>query len=106
MSHSIKIPLALIALLAVGACDSDSKTDAESSSQVIKAWENADLGKVELKDSKESELFAGGMCQNGLVAKLRVNLCEFSDAVSADGAKEKGLGHIGGNTGAALVRDR
>ena len=98
--------LAVVAMLALGACESTSKTDTVSSRQVIKAWEHANLGDVALDASKESKLFPGGTCRSGRVAALRVDLCEFSDAVSADAAKDKGLIHIGSNTGAALVRDR
>lgn len=97
--------LSLSLLTALAACE-DTAKGAESTNQVMVAWQSADIGSVELKPSEASEIIAEGKCLDGTVAKLHVNLCEFKDAISADSAKELGLERIGANTGAALVRDR
>lgn len=105
MNHLKPLILALPLLLSA-ACEDSSKKGGESNDQVILAWASSDLGAVDLDDAKESETFAGGTCRSGKVADLRVDLCEFKDALSADSAKEQGLIAVGSNTGTALVRDR
>ena len=99
---SILLPL----VLTLGACDDAQKTGSESTSQVMLAWQIADIGSVKIKPSEGNKIIADGKCQDGIVAKLHVTLCEFKDAVAADSAKELGLAQIGANTGAALVRER
>jgi hypothetical protein len=106
MNHLKSLILALPFLLSSSACEDSAKKGAETTDQVIVAWNSAQLGSVKLEAAKESETYAGGSCRSGKVADLRVDLCEFKDALSADSAKDQGLVEVGANTGAALVRDR
>lgn len=106
MKQLKRLSIALPLLLSLSACEDATKKGSETSKQVISAWKNAKLGSVSLEKSKESETFDGASCRSGTVADLRVDLCEFKDAVAADSAKAKGLEEIGSHTGSALVRDR
>jgi hypothetical protein len=101
-----RLIIGLPLLASLSACEDSGKKGAETTSQVISAWENAQIGNVKLEKSEDSETYAGGSCRTGKVADLKVELCEFKDALSADSAKERGLIEVGSNTGAALVRDR
>ena len=99
---ALSIPLALA--LALAACNS-SDSEKAPPDQVLLAWAAAGLGPIDLESPKENTDLAGE-CRQGKVAGLQVQLCEYKDALAADGAKPKGLATIGSNTGAALVRDR
>lgn len=99
--------LSIFSLFLVGgvcACDDAASKGKEKPNQVVAGWKSAKLTPIELEATKDG--IAGGNCRAGKVAGLEVSLCEFSDAVAADSAKEEGVRQIAAHTGAALVRDR
>ena len=106
MRHPRTTCVLLSLLASAAACEEDPIAGTESRDQVVTAWREASLTPTKLTKNAESIGIAGGDCRQGKVAGLQVDLCEYKDALAADGAKEKGLARIGSSTGAALVRDR
>lgn len=93
--NTMRIAIALCAVLAASACGKDKK-GASSRDGVVAAWKKGGLEPGELKPFKTD---IGKDCATGTVSKVDVLVCTFASEKEAKEHEDAGLQWIGDTTG-------